>query len=376
MKIFITSVGSLVGKNILDVLEWPGLSRRSLVEVIGANSVANAPTNFRCDRCYLVPETGDPHYADRMVEILFEERADLILCGRDSDTYALSELRARHPELPGVLPVGTPQSALIGLDKWQTYSFCSRHDLPRAETFNLAISRDEAALDAFCRKAGYPLIAKPVHGFAARGVFLLRNAGDVRSFVSRDGYLLQEYVGDREALRSYFASLDGPLPLFMQAPNTGHYSGQTVIAPNGDLSPPFVSFNPLEFGSSRVITRVNDPSLDELTLAFGRALAAEGARGPMNAAFRRAPGGAWKLQELNLRATGTTVGRFLMGMDELYLIVRDYVPGAEFPHMQPAEHDHSDRVGRHDATYVVPDRYAAALRDDGKWSSDRGSSLR
>ena len=39
MKLLITSVGSLVGQGILDVLECPGRSRRGLVTVIGTNSL-------------------------------------------------------------------------------------------------------------------------------------------------------------------------------------------------------------------------------------------------------------------------------------------------------------------------------------------------
>ena len=42
MKLLITSVGSLVGQNILDVSDYPAYTRRPPVEVIGVNSVADA----------------------------------------------------------------------------------------------------------------------------------------------------------------------------------------------------------------------------------------------------------------------------------------------------------------------------------------------
>ena len=144
MKLLITSVGSLVGKNILDVLECPGWSRRDLVRVIGTNSAADAANNFRCDRCYLVPATADAAYAARMREILLDEAPDLILCGRDADTLALSLLKAREPNIPGALPVGPPQTALIGLDKWETFQFSRRHGLPFAESFLVEKSGDAA----------------------------------------------------------------------------------------------------------------------------------------------------------------------------------------------------------------------------------------
>ena len=114
MKLLVTSVGSLVGKNILDVLEYPGLSRRDLVRVVGTNSVADAANNFRCDRCYLVPETASDEYHAQVREILLKESPDLILCGRDEDTLALSELRAQPPGLPGALPVGSARDFVSG----------------------------------------------------------------------------------------------------------------------------------------------------------------------------------------------------------------------------------------------------------------------
>ena len=370
MKLLITSVGSRVSKHILDVLEFPGVSRRSLVRIVGTNSMADSPTNFRCDRCYLVPETAAAGYAGRMREILLEERPDLILCGRDADTLALSRLREQHPGLPGVLPVGTPQSALIGLDKWQTWQFSRRHSLPCAETFLARASGDAAALQAFCSKTGYPLVAKPAQGFASRGVYFLRDARDVQAFAGREGYLLQEYLGDPGTLEPYFESLAGPPPLSAGAPDAGYYACQTVIAPSGDPAPPFVTFHPHEQGApSQMITRVMDPSLDALSLAYGLALAEEGVRGPVNASFRRDRLGNWKLQELNLRNTGSTLARFLLGMDELYLIARDFVPDAAFPEMRLAESDRPGRVGRHDATYLVSERAAATLTSAGTWSS-------
>ena len=368
MKLLITSVGSLVGKAILDVLEFPGLSRRSLVRVIGTNSVADAANNFRCDRCYLVPESVTAEYHARIRAILVDESPDLILCGRDQDTLTLSQLKAQHPGLPGALPVGEPRAALIGLDKFETWQFTRRHGLPFAETFMPGKSGDGAALEAFCQQVGYPLVAKPVRGFASRGVYFVRDAHDVQLIAQREGYLLQEYLGDPLRLEPYFASLHGLTPLFAQAPDTDHYSCQTVIAPNGDCAPILIAYYHREYGKAVLARRISDSSLDALTAAYARAWASEGARGPVNFQFRRDRHGNWKVQEINLRNTGTMCARFLLGMDELYLIVRDFVPGVSFPEMHPAENERSDHVSKHLSTFLVPDTAIATLTGTGVWS--------
>ena len=53
-KILITSVGSLVGQNLLDVIERRG---DSLMRVVGTTSEVAIPLE-RCGRVYLVPPTA------------------------------------------------------------------------------------------------------------------------------------------------------------------------------------------------------------------------------------------------------------------------------------------------------------------------------
>jgi len=368
MKLLITSVGSLVGQGILDVLESPGRSRRSLVTVIGTNSVADAANNFRCDRCYLVPQTVATEFPARMREILATEGPDLILCGRDEDTFALSRLKAEAPALPGTLPIGKPEGALIGLDKWQTWLFARKHGVPFAETFMPGTSGDAAALESFCREYGYPLMAKPVRGFASIGVHFLQDAGDVRTVTERGGYLLQEYLGNGKALESYFASFKGPVPLFAHAPNTVQHSCMTVIGPSGDAGPVLCLENHLDYGMATRLTRVSDSSLEEVTRVYARALAADGVGGPMNLNVSRDRNGACKALEINLRNTGSTYPRFLMGFDELYLIARAYVPHVHFPACELADADRPHRLTRYFSAQAVDDAKVAALARTGRWS--------
>ena len=76
------------------------------------------------------------------------------------------------------------------------------------------IEADAGSLEAFARRVGYPLVAKPMRGFASRGVHVVRDAADLKLLAQRDGYLFQEYLGDPKSLEPYFESLRGPPPLF------------------------------------------------------------------------------------------------------------------------------------------------------------------
>jgi carbamoyl-phosphate synthase large subunit len=368
MKLLITSVGSLVGQGILDVLEYPGHSRRSLVTVVGTNSLADAPNNFRCDRCYLVPQTADASFAARIREILIAESPDLILCGRDEDTLALSRLKAEDPKLPGVLPIGKPGAALIGLDKWQTWLFSRKHGLPMAETFMPRVSGDETALEDFCRKFGYPLIAKPARGFASIGVQFVRDVDDLREVLQREGYLLQEYLGDPRPLQAYFAVFRGLPPLFAHAPNADQYSCMAVVSPVAEVGPLLCTWHRMDYGVSTRYERMSDPSLEQVADAYMHALAAEGVTGPVNMNLRRDRHGAYKVVEINLRNTGATYPRFLMGLDELFLIARAFVPHVDFPASAIAETAQPDRIIRAYSAHPVNDAQVTTLTRAGVWS--------
>jgi carbamoylphosphate synthase large subunit len=89
-SILITSVGSLVGLNILDSLE----AMRTRLRVVGTNSEPKAPNNFRCDVAYLAPETADPAFIARLRTIIAHEKPDLVLAGRDADLAPWR--RSRH----------------------------------------------------------------------------------------------------------------------------------------------------------------------------------------------------------------------------------------------------------------------------------------
>ena len=368
IKLLLTSVGCLVGQNILDVLDYPSFSRRSLMRIIGTNSVPNAASNFCCDRCYLVPPTAAVEYTARMREILLKESPDLILCCRDEDTLALSQLKSRHPELPGALPVVEPQAALIGLDKWRTWLFTRKHSLPFAESFMPGQSGDGLELEAFCRRVGYPLIGKPARGAGSRGVCFVRDAHDAEAIAKHPDYVFQEYVGDPRSLESYFATLRGPPPLFAQLTNAGYYVCHTVIDPSGDIAPIMVTENHTEYGHTTLNRRILDATLDALTVDYARALFLEGGAGPMSVQLRRDRDGAWKAVEMNLRATGGTLARFLRGMDELHLIINAFVPGATFPELRPHGIDRCEQVVRQYYTYPILNSEVSILQDCGVWS--------
>lgn len=334
VRLLLTSVGSLVGQNILDVLDHPDWPRRHRVQVIGTNSIAQSAGNFRCDRCYLVPETAGPEFAAVLSELIHAETPDIVLCGRDEDTVAVREILDAHPDCGTVFPHGSVHSLRIALDKRLTWRFCQRHALPFAETW-VPEDDGQAGFDALAARFGYPLIAKPARGFASKGVFYVRNARQAEAVAALGNYIFQEYLGDPAALAPYFASLELAPPLFAHAPGVFHHSAHCFVTGDGRTDEVFVSRNAHDAGVTVGFERVDHPELDALTRRFAQALAAEGGVGPMTVQYRQSGDGAWKAMEINLRTNGNTLPRFLMGQDDLGDIFAAFLPGADFPRHVP-----------------------------------------
>lgn len=366
IKILITSVGSLVGQNIQDVLEFSVFNRRDNVELIGTNSIAGVPNNFRCNRCYLVSNTETGHFKKEIKSIIKKESPDLILSGRDEDTEAIAFLMEKNKDLPGKLPYGKAASLKNALNKLETWNFCNRHELPFAATFVLGNTGDLNSLKAFIENYDYPLIAKPIQGFASKGVFFVRSWSEVEKVSELENYMFQEYLGDPSTLTDYFNLLDGNTPLFAHAPNIYHHSCHTVIKPDGSYDPVFISRNEHDSGVTIGFRKVENEELTRLTHKFIAAIYKEQGYGPVTIQFRKDRYGTWKAQEMNMRTNGNTFPRFLMGQDDLGLIMEAVLPEKKFPVYRAPDKTKSHIIGKTLSSYMMQPEKINLLKKNKK----------
>lgn len=311
VRLLLLSGGSGVGQNILQALaQW-----RDQVHLVATSSIADEPALFAFDTVHLVRRTqhADASFDRRIVELIANERADLVIPCRDDDVRYLAGLGEREPFLAGRLLCGGSVTATALSDKWEGYRFCAAHGLPFAPTF----ARDSTqSLASFLREQGFPLVAKPSRGWASRDVLLLWNEAQVERALARPGYVLQRFLGARDTLDSYRAAIEADgIPLNHSFMGEKH-SVQALVAPDGGVRDVMATRN-LKDLRSRTVVRDATASTLAIGERCGRAFSQAGWRGPLNIQCGKDAEGTLWIHEFNGRFTGITADRALVGHNEV-----------------------------------------------------------
>jgi hypothetical protein len=318
VRLLVTSVGSLLGQNILDMVE----TRRDQVHLIGTTNEAANPRLYRCDTVYMAPPDVEREaFEARLLDIIRAENPDLIIAARDPDILVQASWRETRPEMVPLLTAGAMRPAMIMQDKLLSYRFAKKRGLPFAET---AVCGPNGNLDAIYElgeRCGYPLLAKPRGGYGSHGVSLILDQTQIENFRDDFGYVFQQYLDPPEDLVQRLPSLQRGIPLFFSLPESPVFGCQLMVGPDGEVACHSNVLARLVVGRSEYIERIYDPKLDEIGLRYAKALVEIGWVGPLNLQGKRCPDGGYTLIEMNGRLSGGSAARTFMGFDEMSILV-------------------------------------------------------
>lgn len=362
-RILLLSGACLVGQNIVAALA----QRRDQLVLHATNSKADEPALFDFDTAYLTPSVAaDPlAFAARFDEILGEFAPDLVIPCRDDDVAFLAAQAERNPGARRTTYLCGPHLiANALLDKWESRCFSAAYGLPFAATIRSDTTADKLA--TFVREHGFPLIAKPIQGFASRGVLLVSNRDQLEMLAGRQDYIIQEYLGDAEAVYAYAANaVREGVPLFHTFERTKH-SIQACISPEGRITGVMASRNLMRFGRSERVEVETDPELQAAGTRWAAIFAEAGWRGPLNIQCQRGRDGHLRIYEYNGRFTGATAARCLLGFDEVGIVLRDWL-GYDLRPITPPSGAHS--VIRAMTSRVLDPGKIAAIGRESVWRS-------
>lgn len=356
MRILITSVGSLVGQNILDALE----GRRAGLWVVGTNSLAETPNLFRCDLALRSPPAADAEaWCAFTADLMRREGFDLVLPGRDDDILLLAWLRDAYPDLRRCITCGPATLAQMMEDKWQSYVFARERRLPFVETAHAG-----PELVKLVAAKGYPLIAKPPSGNGSRGVRIVFDAAQLEAAAAEPGTLFQEYLSPDAAVREGADLCRRGTPLFY-APRYTQLAAQAVISPAGAVHGIYCGEITMVMGRAERSVTVDQPDFTAIARAYAEVLAAAGWVGLMNLQGRRDAAGQFKAYELNGRIAGASTTRMLLGFDEVGMLAELFT-GKALPD-SPKGGMPQRIVHKNLTEFVIEPEALRSFEADGRW---------
>jgi carbamoyl-phosphate synthase large subunit len=365
-KILITSVGSLVGYNILDVLE----GRRQDLQIIGTNSIEADSNIYRCDKAYRVLSTKDnqAEFKHRLLEIIDLEQPDLVIPGRDDDIRVLASIRTHHQEFANRCLCGDENSVKHILDKWLTYQFSLKHDLPFAKSAIANSDPDNTELNQLVSEYGFPLLVKPRDGFGSHGVLVISNDEQLKKALGLEHMLIQQYLSNPQELEELHLRIQSEgVPLFFSFEEE-KYSLQTFVHRDGTVGEIFCTVHKMISGRSLKVRRISNGELEKIAMKFATAMALEGWFGPLNIQCQRLQSGEFVAYELNGRYTGATSARYHLGFDEVGNTLNTLL-GLCFESnklLVPI----SNQVSRYVTTLPIPDEAVVKFREQDMWTSN------
>jgi carbamoyl-phosphate synthase large subunit len=188
--ILVTGVGDTVGQAIVKAARQMTLSCR----VVGTDRDEFSVGLHWADAGFVVPHCSEREaYLAEIRRICDGEDVQLVLPGSEKELQVLSENAPSLLRETGAVVVCSPPEVLrVSMDKWETCRFLEGAGL-RFPRYARCDNREQ--IEQLIETANFPLIAKPVRGTGARGVFNIRSRDDLAQVLnSAVEMVLQEYL--------------------------------------------------------------------------------------------------------------------------------------------------------------------------------------
>jgi len=194
--VLVTAAGTIVSQGIMKSLKLANSIPDSAIKyrIVTTDAKPDATGLYRSDLGAVVPLASSPEYIDSIVKICKDQAIHAIFVGSDEELAILSKSSKRiHDETEAIVIANSPEVISIGQDKWRTFQFLKRSNLP------CAVSSLVDDQEKFVQEFGFPLVVKPREGHGSLHICVAKNRDEIKSAVSEienAGWvpMLQEYL--------------------------------------------------------------------------------------------------------------------------------------------------------------------------------------
>jgi carbamoyl-phosphate synthase large subunit len=306
----VTGVGGGVGQSIIKGLNL-SMERKGDIEyrIVGVDADAFASGLYRTEVGYTVPKANQEGYVERMIEVVQEEDADVLIPGSDPEVLEIAQNRQLIEAESEVKVLVSPEETVrIGLDKWKTFQYLDK------KGFKTPCTVLPENVGELVDGRGFPLVVKPRTGSASRGLFIATDKEELDYALSHsDDAIVQEYLVPKD----WEANLDKN-DLKRQI---DEYSTEVIVSKEGDVVNSLSNWRKMDKGVPSVAKIRPYEEVREACEEIARSL---NVVGPVNLQARVTEEGP-TFFEINTRFSGSTAVRCVAGFNGPDTMVRNLV---------------------------------------------------
>jgi carbamoyl-phosphate synthase large subunit len=293
-------VGGGVGQSILKALSLATLP----IEVYAIDVQPLSAGLYTAEHRVVLPKPETADALHTWGKWLTENKIDALIPGSDHDLLPLARVRQEWAAR-GITYVLVSDLALVEIcrDKASTVQYLAGRGLPHPRSV-WDIDLEQAV--RFAGQVGFPLVLKPRHGFASRGMEIIRDRHELEFFFPRTPEpILQEYLHRRGEVEEFTCAV--------------------FVNETGEPGGTFMARRDLASGATY---RAEVGYWQEIDVLLGKIGRAFKPRGPLNVQLRLTGRGPVPF-ELNIRCSGTAGIRAHFGYNEPEMMLRHFLLGEE-----------------------------------------------
>ena len=213
LKVLLTSMGGLVGPDIIDTLRRDAGGK---IYIVGVDIKPDAIGSKFADKFFIVPPGNHRDYIRHIREIVKKQKVNVIVPFSDEEIIALSKNKGHFKSLGVQILCNDYKTTMEISNKGELLTCLSNHGFPVPK---FCIPKSISEIEADARKLGYPktsFVIKPIRGRGGRGFTVVspeinffeeRNRckmrlepliGEIKRLQSTPDILLMEYLGGEE----------------------------------------------------------------------------------------------------------------------------------------------------------------------------------
>lgn len=181
------------------------------VEVICTDANPLSVGLYYCKKGYVVPKGNDPSFISKILEISKKEHVNAILSGPEEELIQIAKNRSVFLKEDIIPLVPEYESASTCYDKFKTYDFFIKNNIPTPKTIFLIKEKDINNLKL--EELEFPVILKPRFGRGSEGIYIVNDNEELKFIISKyckdSDYLIQEFVKGIECTVDVFSDLKG-----------------------------------------------------------------------------------------------------------------------------------------------------------------------